>query len=82
MPDHARLAIVERLLPERAGDDPAAVMLDLHMMAVTGGRVRGLQSSRRCSQAGLAVSTVVATGSASLSRRSGLSRHRSPPPSA
>jgi SAM-dependent methyltransferase len=38
----ARLAIVERLLPERAADDPAAIMLDLHMMAITGGRVRGL----------------------------------------
>ena len=37
----ARLAIVERLLPEQAADDPAAIMLDLHMMAITGGRVRG-----------------------------------------
>jgi hypothetical protein len=37
-----RLAIVERLLPEQAADDPAAIMLDLHMMAITGGRVRGL----------------------------------------
>jgi predicted O-methyltransferase YrrM len=38
----ARLAVVERLLPEQAVDDPAAIMLDLHMMAITGGRVRGL----------------------------------------
>jgi SAM-dependent methyltransferase len=38
----ARLAIVERLLPEQAADDPAAIMLDLHMMAITGGRVRSL----------------------------------------
>jgi len=37
-----RLAIVERLLPQQAADDPAAIMLDLHMMAITGGRVRGL----------------------------------------
>jgi O-methyltransferase domain len=36
----ARLAIVERLLPEQTADDPAAIMLDLHMMAITGGRVR------------------------------------------
>jgi len=36
----ARLAIIERLLPERALDDPAAVMLDLHMMAITGGKTR------------------------------------------
>jgi SAM-dependent methyltransferase len=38
----ARLAIIERLLPERATDDPAAVMLDLHMMVTTGGRARSL----------------------------------------
>ena len=38
----ATLAVVERLLPEQAVDDPAAIMLDLHMMAITGGRVRGL----------------------------------------
>jgi hypothetical protein len=42
MPQGARLVIVERLLPEQAADDPAAIMLDLHMMAITGGRVRGL----------------------------------------
>jgi hypothetical protein len=42
MKDGARLVIVERLLPERATDDPAAVMLDLHMMAITGGRARRL----------------------------------------
>jgi hypothetical protein len=42
MPQGARLAIVERLLPDQAADDPAAIMLDLHMMAITGGRVRSL----------------------------------------
>jgi predicted O-methyltransferase YrrM len=42
MPQGAQLVIVERLLPEQAVDDPAAIMLDLHMMAITGGRVRGL----------------------------------------
>jgi predicted O-methyltransferase YrrM len=36
----ARLVIIERLLPERALDDAAAVMLDLHMMAITGGKTR------------------------------------------
>jgi hypothetical protein len=40
MPQGAKLAIVERLLPEQAADDPAAIMLDLHMMAITGGGVR------------------------------------------
>lgn len=42
MADGARLAIIERLLPEQASDEPAAIMLDLHMMAITGGRVRKL----------------------------------------
>jgi hypothetical protein len=42
MKEGARLAIVERLMPERAADDPAAIMLDLHMMTITGGRVRSL----------------------------------------
>jgi hypothetical protein len=42
MPNGARLVIIERLLPERATDDPAAVMLDLHMMTITGGRVRSV----------------------------------------
>lgn len=42
MKDGARLVIVERLMPERAMDDPAAIMLDLHMMTITGGRARTL----------------------------------------
>ena len=29
-------------MPERAADDPAAIMLDLHMMTITGGRARSL----------------------------------------
>lgn len=36
----AKLIIYERLMPEKAMEDPAAVMLDLHMMAITGGKVR------------------------------------------
>jgi len=38
--DGGTLMLVERVLPKRAADDPRAVMLDLHMMAVTGGRER------------------------------------------
>jgi len=34
------LLVVERLLPERAADDPAIVLQDVHMLAVTGGRER------------------------------------------
>jgi hypothetical protein len=40
MPASARLAVIERLLPEHPNDDPAATMLDLHMMTITGGKLR------------------------------------------
>ena len=64
MPARARLAIVERLLPEQAHDDPSAVMIDLHMMVISGGRARALQELERLlSQAGLTVSKVHATSS-------------------
>jgi len=36
----ARVLILERLMPDTALDDPAAIMLDLHMMATTGGKAR------------------------------------------
>jgi SAM-dependent methyltransferase len=62
MPGGAKLVIIERLLPDRALDDPAAIMLDLHMMAITGGRARSLeQFAVLLSQAGLALSTVTPT---------------------
>jgi len=38
----ARLVLIERLLPERATEAPATVMLDIHMLAITGGRERSL----------------------------------------
>ena len=46
MPARAKLAIVDRLLPEAASGDPGAVMLDLHMMVITGGRLRTLAGVR------------------------------------
>ena len=64
MPDGTRLAIIERLMPKRAADDPAAVMLDLHMMTITGGRVRSLaESEALLGQAGLSLSKVNPTQS-------------------
>ena len=64
MPERARLAIIERLLPERAVDDPAAIMLDLHMMTITGGRARSLaEFEELLSQAALSLANVTATGS-------------------
>lgn len=40
MPPRARLLIIERPMPERAGNDPAAIMNDLHLMTISGGGAR------------------------------------------
>ena len=64
MPEGAKLAIIERLLPERAVDDPAAIMIDLHMMTITGGRARSLADfTTLLSEAGLTRSKVTPTSS-------------------
>lgn len=53
MPEN-RLLIIERALPRRASDDPATIMLDLHMLAVPGGRERFAEEYQRLAlQAGL-----------------------------
>ena len=71
MPEGARLAIVERLLPERAADDPAAIMIDLHMMTITGGRARSLADfATLLSEAGLTLSKVTPTSSGPRHHRS------------
>lgn len=62
MPDGAKLVIIERLLPERAADDPAAIMLDLHMMTITGGRARSLADFEALlAEAGLTLTNVSST---------------------
>jgi hypothetical protein len=64
MPAGARLAIIEQLLPERAADGPAAIMLDLHMMTITGGRARSLaEFEALLTEAGLALSKATPTRS-------------------
>jgi SAM-dependent methyltransferase len=64
MPARAKLAIIERLLPDAASGDPSAVMIDLHMMVITGGRVRTLAEFKRLlAEANLALSKVHATSS-------------------
>jgi O-methyltransferase domain len=64
MPEGARLAVIERPIPERAADDPSAVMIDLHMMVINGGRARTLQEFEALlAEAGLALSKVHATSS-------------------
>jgi hypothetical protein len=60
----AELVIIEWLLPEHALDDAGAVMIDLHMMVINGGRVRTLQELERLlAEANFALSEVHATSS-------------------
>jgi hypothetical protein len=62
MTEGARVVIAERLLPDCPADDPAAIMLDLHMMTITGGRVRGLaEFERLLSESRLVLSKVTQT---------------------
>jgi O-methyltransferase domain len=62
MPDGAKLVIIELLLPERATDDPAAIILDLHMMTITGGRARGLADfAKLLTEAGLTLAKATPT---------------------
>ena len=64
MSPRAKLLIIERLLYEIATEDPSAVMIDLHMMVINGGRARTLDEIERLlAQVGLAISKVHATRS-------------------
>lgn len=64
MPEHARLVIIETLMPRNATDAPGAVMADLHMMVITGGRLRTQQDFQRLlASAGLALSRVTTISS-------------------
>ncbi|WP_214403454.1 methyltransferase [Pseudonocardia lacus] len=63
MPDTATLLLVEALLPERAAQDPAAVRMDLHMLALLHGRERTRREyAELLAAAGLRLVRVVATG--------------------
>ena len=62
MPDSARLVVIERLMPENATDDPAAIMLDLHMMTITGGKARTRpEMEALIAEAGLAIAKLSKT---------------------
>ncbi len=51
-------------MPERAADDPGAVMVDLHMMTITGGRTRSLADFQALlAQAGLRLAKATPTTS-------------------
>ena len=63
MADTSTLLLVEALLPERAVDDPAAVRMDLHMLALLHGRERTRREyAGLLAGAGLRLTRVVATG--------------------
>ena len=61
MSDSARLLLVEAELPERAADHPAAIRMDLHMLALLGGRERTrAEYAALLAEADLRLTTVVA----------------------
>jgi hypothetical protein len=63
MADTATLLLVEALLPERAAEDPAAVRMDLHMLALLHGRERTRREyAGLLATAGLRLTRVVAAG--------------------
>ena len=63
--EHAEFRLViERLRPKRAVEDAASIMVDLHMMAITGGRTRSReQFEALLSQAGFTIAKVTPTRS-------------------
>jgi O-methyltransferase len=64
MPAHARLLLVDAIVPERAVDGPEAVRMDLHMLMLFGARERTVEEFRALlSDAGFALCRVVPTGS-------------------
>ena len=64
MPAHARLLIVDAVLPERARDQPAAIRMDLTMLLMLGARERtGDEFDRLLTAASFTLRRVVPTGS-------------------
>jgi O-methyltransferase domain/Dimerisation domain len=64
MHHHSRLLLIERLLPERALHDPAAIHADLNMLVLTGGHERTLANYQQLvASAGLTVSRILPTPS-------------------
>jgi O-methyltransferase domain/Dimerisation domain len=64
MGPHARLLLVEALMPERADDAPEAIRMDLHMLMLLGARERTEAEYRALlADAGLALQRAVPTGS-------------------
>jgi hypothetical protein len=65
MMDDATLLLVEALLPRRAREQPAAIRMDLHMLALLSGRERTVaEYEQLLGEAGLRLTRVVPTRSA------------------
>jgi len=64
MPAHARLLVVDAVLPERARDLPAAIRMDLVMLLLLGARERTRDEfDRLLAAAGFTLRRIVATDS-------------------
>jgi hypothetical protein len=64
MPDDATLLMVEAVQPEHAADQPAAVRMDLTMLALFAGRERtAAEYSALLVEAGLTLDRVIPTNS-------------------
>ena len=64
MHDQSRLVLIERLLPERTLDDPAAIHGDLNMLVLTGGHERTLAEYQQLlAAAGLKLARRISTQS-------------------
>ena len=62
--EQGTLLVVERLMPARVEDDPAAILADLHMLALTGGRERSEAEYRALlAAAGFTLTRVIPTRS-------------------
>lgn len=67
MSDGATLLLVEALLPERAADDPPAIRMDLHMLALLHGRERTrAEYAALLDAAGFRLAAVTAAGSSGV----------------
>lgn len=62
--ERTRLLLIERILPARAADDPGTILVDLQMLALTGGRERSEAEYRALlAAAGFTTSRVILAGS-------------------
>jgi hypothetical protein len=64
MPAHARLLVVDAVMPERARDEPAAIRMDLLMLLLMSSRERTRDEfDRLLAAAGFSLRRIVPTGS-------------------